>query len=185
MNIPMQLTFLRFILAAVAITTCLLPGVWAKACALISFVVAVVTDWLDGYLARRWQQTSPLGALLDPIADKVLTLGVFFAFVPQGLLPLWMAALIAVREGGITTVRLIKARQGVVLAAEREGKWKAALQMLAIILVLISQGAAEAAVDLPAAYAVLMEAAIWLAFLLTVYSGAVFLGRNRQVLSGR
>ncbi|PIQ83784.1 MAG: CDP-diacylglycerol--glycerol-3-phosphate 3-phosphatidyltransferase, partial [Candidatus Omnitrophica bacterium CG11_big_fil_rev_8_21_14_0_20_63_9] len=81
MTLPTKLTVLRIFLTFLTMALLFVPGPAAKAWALAGFIVASLTDWLDGWLARRWNQMSPLGALLDPIADKVLVLGVFLAFV--------------------------------------------------------------------------------------------------------
>ena len=94
MTLPTKLTALRIILAFLVMDLLFVPGWAAKAAALGCFFVAGATDWLDGYLARRLGQATPLGALLDPIADKVLVLGVFIAFVQLRLVPAWMVLII-------------------------------------------------------------------------------------------
>ena len=136
MTLPTQLTFLRLFLAFLVMGLLMVPGWPAKAAALVAFLLAGLTDWLDGWLARRWQQVSPFGALLDPIADKVLVLGAFLTFVQLRLVPAWMVLVILARELLITGVRLFVASRGVVLAAAQEGKQKAVSQMVTIIVIL-------------------------------------------------
>ena len=100
---------------------------WATAV----FCVAMTTDWFDGRLARRHGRTSPLGTLLDPIADKVLVLGALVMLVGLGVVPAWMVALIVVREVLITGLRQAAIERGVVLAARDLGKLKTWAQALA------------------------------------------------------
>jgi len=103
---------------------------WAAAV----FCVAMATDWFDGRLARRHGRTSPLGSLLDPIADKVLVLGTLVMLVGLGVVPAWMVALIVVREVLITGLRQAAIERGVVLAARDLGKLKTWAQGLAAAL---------------------------------------------------
>jgi CDP-diacylglycerol---glycerol-3-phosphate 3-phosphatidyltransferase len=100
---------------------------WATAV----FCVAMATDWFDGRLARRHGRTSPLGSLLDPIADKVLVLGALVMLVGLGVVPAWMVALIVVREVLITGLRQAAIERGIVLAARDLGKLKTWAQALA------------------------------------------------------
>ncbi|MBI2104214.1 MAG: CDP-diacylglycerol--glycerol-3-phosphate 3-phosphatidyltransferase [Candidatus Omnitrophica bacterium] len=136
MTLPTKLSVLRIVLAFLVMGCLFVPGWAAKLAALALFLAASLTDWLDGYLARRWRQTTPLGALLDPIADKVLVLGTFLAFVQLRLVPAWMVLVIALREFLITGIRLYVAGRRLVLPAATEGKHKTVSQMVAIIVIL-------------------------------------------------
>jgi len=100
---------------------------WATAV----FCVAMTTDWFDGRLARRHGRASPLGSLLDPIADKVLVLGALVMLIGRGVVPAWMVALIVVREMLITGLRQAAIERGVVLAARDLGKLKTWAQAIA------------------------------------------------------
>ena len=102
MTLPTKLTLLRILLAFFVMGLLFIPGWPAKTAALLGFLAAGATDWLDGYLARRLGQATPMGALLDPIADKVLVLGIFLAFVQLRLIPAWMVLIIVLRESFIT-----------------------------------------------------------------------------------
>ena len=187
MTVPTRLTVARFLLAFVVMALVFVPGWIAKASALAGFLLAGLTDWLDGYLARRWQQTSPFGALLDPIADKVLVLGIFLVFVQLRLVPAWMVLVILLRELVITSVRLYAASRNVVIAAAREGKNKTASQMLAILLVLVLLLMRELLEGRQPAFeewmARLVLASMWVTVLLTMVSGATFFWRNRALLT--
>ena len=137
MTLPTKLTILRVPLTFVLMALLFVPGWPAKAAALVCFIFASLTDWLDGYLARRWHQTSPMGALLDPIADKVLVLGTFLAFVQLGIVPAWMVLIIVLRELFITGVRLFAAHRHIILAAAKEGKQKMVSQIVTIVVMLV------------------------------------------------
>ena len=184
MTLPTKLTLLRVLLAFLVMSLLFIPGWPAKAAALACFFVAGATDWLDGYLARRWQQATPLGALLDPIADKVLVLGTFLAFVQLRLIPAWMVLVIVLRESLITGVRLVAAGRNIVLPAAREGKQKTVSQLVAIFVILLellarAAGGRPALVDRLDG---LRMASLWLTTLLTVSSGLTFFRTNRRVL---
>lgn len=188
MTLPTQLSCLRIVLAFLIMGVLFVPGWPAKAVALGGFLLAGLTDWLDGYLARRWRQQSALGALLDPIADKVLVLGVFLAFVQLRLVPAWMVLVIVFREVLITGVRLYAASRNVILAAAREGKHKTVSQMTTIIVILAVLVIRElwAPRALPpradAAIGFVILGCLWVTTILTVVSGTLFFWRHREVL---
>ncbi|MDP3723405.1 MAG: CDP-diacylglycerol--glycerol-3-phosphate 3-phosphatidyltransferase [Candidatus Omnitrophota bacterium] len=187
MTLPNKLTLLRILLTFVIMGLLFVPGWVAKAAALAVFLFAGLTDWLDGLLARRWRQTSSLGALLDPIADKVLVLGTFLAFVQLGLIPAWMVLVIALREFLITGVRLFAVSRRLVLSAAKEGKHKTVSQMVTIVVLLsvlliqewMGERLSERAVT---AMQGLLLGCLWIAMVLTVISGASFFWRHRHVL---
>ena len=188
MTIPTKLSLLRILLALLIVFLITLPGLAAKSAALGCFVVASLTDWLDGWLARRWNQTSALGALLDPIADKVLVLGVFLAFVQLRLIPAWMVLIVILRELLITGVRLFAASRQIVLAAAQEGKHKTVSQMVTIIVifaVLIARewmGPRSLDPGVDAALGGVILVCMWMTVVLTLISGFSFFFRHRAVL---
>lgn len=124
MSLPDQLTVAR--VAAVPVVVILFAwdfpnhAYWATAV----FVVAMATDQIDGWLARRRGTSSPLGKLLDPVADKVLILAALVMLIGEGVAPAWMVALIAVREILVSGLRLAAVERGVVLGARDLGRWK-------------------------------------------------------------
>ena len=188
MTLSTKLTCLRIVLTFVIMGLLFVPGPEAKAAALGLFLFAAATDWLDGHLARRWGQMSPLGALLDPIADKVLVLGLFLAFVQLRVIPAWMVLIIALREFFITGVRLFAASRQVILPAAKEGKHKTVSQVVTIFVVLAVMLAKEWAPPpgLSPEMARLLDwtvrGCLWVTLVLTVASGTAFFWRHRTVL---
>jgi len=135
MSLPNRLTMLRIVLAAAVFGALMAdePG-WHGA-ALVMFIVAIITDWLDGWLARRMKAVSPFGKVADPIADKILVIGTLIALIRMKDLavPLWAVFLIVIRELVIGGVRVIAGAQGKVLSADKWGKIKTAIQLIAIM----------------------------------------------------
>ena len=187
MNVPNRLTFLRVVLTGVIIVVLLRPGLPAKLWATGLFMVAVLTDWLDGYLARRLQQITPLGKLWDPIADKLLVIGLLAVFAHLRIVPLWMVLVVVAREVAVTVARVVALRRRAVIAAAKEGKQKAVVQMLTLMLALLLAATRDAAVSgrlqhvLQTAILVGMVVTV----VLTVQSGWLFFRRNWSVVAGR
>ncbi len=129
-QLPNILTVLRIVMTAVLIDLFLHGGAGFRFGAGLLFIGAAVTDFFDGYLARRYEVISRFGKIMDPIADKFLMLSVFALFVVDGIMPLWILIVIAMREIGITVWRLMVMARGAVLAAERAGKIKTVIQMV-------------------------------------------------------
>jgi CDP-diacylglycerol---glycerol-3-phosphate 3-phosphatidyltransferase len=132
MTIPDQLTLVRAMAVPVVVVLFAwdFPNhdYWATAV----FVVAMATDQVDGWLARRWNQTSAFGSLLDPIADKVLVMAALAMLIAEGVAPAWMVAAILAREFIISGLRLAAIEKGVVIAARDLGKLKTWAQALAV-----------------------------------------------------
>ena len=186
MTLPTKLSLLRIALTFVIMRLLFLPGWKAKAASFAIFIVAALTDWLDGFLARRWRQMTPTGALLDPIADKILVLGMFLAFVQMRLIPAWMVLVILFRELLITGVRLYAARRNIILAAAKEGKHKTVSQMVTLVaiftLVLLQEWPGSVPASVHRAVEGAVPVCLWLTMVLTVTSGALFFWRHRHVL---
>lgn len=189
MTIPNALTVSRIGLTGLFMLALFSHHPAGRVWALVLFALASFTDWLDGVLARRLDQTSAFGALMDPIADKILVLAAFLAFVELGLIPAWMAVLIVSREFLITGLRLVAVRQGVVLPAERGGKHKTVSQMVAIsvtlLFLVVRDLVAPAADGMAGAVAVWGGRGVWvlmgLTVILTMTSGISFVWRHRHV----
>ncbi len=152
MNLANQLTVLRIILA-LAVFIALMsghPGSHLAASAL--FLAAIITDWIDGYVARKMKTISAFGQILDPIADKILVLGTLIALTLHKSLdiPAWGIFAIVARELLIGGIRALSAVQGKVLSAERWGKWKMAVQSVSVMLMLFILLASEHLPGLPA-----------------------------------
>jgi CDP-diacylglycerol--glycerol-3-phosphate 3-phosphatidyltransferase len=164
---------------------------------LVLFVVAAVSDWLDGWLARRMNLVTPLGKLMDPLADKILVSAAFVFFTEQKLCPVWVTALIIGREFLVTGLRQIAIEAGQVLAADRLGKWKTGFQLAYLIAGLLwltadhskNPGAIIAWLGNLARPAAdggwLLPCFLWMAVALTVISGWNYLWSGRALLKGK
>lgn len=136
-NLPNLLTYLRILLVPVMVLLLLDPPGPAEArVALGVFLGAMFTDLLDGWIARRWQLTSVLGAFLDPLADKLMVVTTLLMLLPLGRAPAWLVALLLGRELTITALRAIAVSEGLVLAADVTGKAKTAFQTAALAFLL-------------------------------------------------
>ena len=170
MNLPNKLTLLRIILIPIFMVFLFLkkdyPG-YSELFALVTFIIAAVTDGLDGYLARKNQCVTKFGKILDPLADKLLISAALIAFVALKEISAWAAVIIIGRELAITGLRVIAASEGTVISANKWGKWKTGLQIAAIIAVILS----PEIIYLPCHLANIL---IWIAVLMTVYSGYIY-----------
>ncbi|MFH1622117.1 MAG: CDP-diacylglycerol--glycerol-3-phosphate 3-phosphatidyltransferase [Candidatus Omnitrophota bacterium] len=137
MNISNKLTMSRLILAFVFMAFLFLPGLSSKIIAFVIFGIASLTDLFDGWLARRRNEITDLGKLLDPIADKVLVLAAFLSFVEMRLIWAWMVVIIIIRELLITGLRILAMTKGKVLEAGISGKHKTVSQMFTIFFILL------------------------------------------------
>ena len=136
-NLPNFITLTRILLIPVFVVLFATPTPNRSLSAALVFVVAAVTDLLDGYLARRNGQVTTLGKLLDPIADKLLVLSALILLVNIDRVSALVAILIIAREVAVTGVRAIAAGEGMVIAAETTGKYKMALQVVAIVMLIL------------------------------------------------
>ncbi|WP_084403188.1 CDP-diacylglycerol--glycerol-3-phosphate 3-phosphatidyltransferase [Schaalia suimastitidis] len=172
-NVPNALTVLRLVLVPVFLVLVLTEGIVPRWWALAVFCVAAATDLLDGKIARASGTVTDFGRIVDPIADKALTLGAFVILSVDGLIPWWFTIVVAVRELGITALRAILLKRDIVVSASSGGKLKTVLQMLFIVLLLV-----------PWATFVNDQVLTWLAYVIyaiggaalavTVWSGALY-----------
>lgn len=175
MNTPNKLTLLRIIMIPFFVVFMLVDfGPWSKWAALAIFVVASLTDTLDGYLARRDHLVTNFGKFMDPLADKLLVCSAMICMIELGRLPSWVVIVIIGREFVISGFRLIASDNGVVIAANYWGKIKTVCQMV-MIIVLIT--------DLGGGFVILEQILIYASLLLTVISLVTYLWQNRSVLS--
>ena len=188
MNIANKLTFLRIILALICMGLVVKNTLFFLIAGFLVFILASLTDLFDGILARSQGIVSDLGKILDPIADKVLILGVFLAFVEIRAVHSWMVILIMFREFLITGIRIFALRKGRVLAAQRFGKHKTFSQMLGIIIIFIvlitnKIPSASGRYFLPAKISdnIIFWLMLWIVFI-TLLSGGVYLWKNRKII---
>tara|TARA_A100001037_G_C15026017_1_gene578670 strand:+ start:460 stop:1143 length:684 start_codon:yes stop_codon:yes gene_type:complete len=191
MNLPNRLTVSRFVLTAAFLLVVFADLSYGETLSLLLFIAASLTDYYDGKIARRDKLITNFGILMDPLADKILTCSAFIAFVGLELVPAWMVVIIVARELAITGLRLLAASKNVVLAAERYGKHKTISQITAIIAILMMTSYPQWGGIGNALFGIQIggqpwvywftELAKWVAVLLTFYSGAVYLWRNRDL----
>ena len=165
LNLPNALAFFRILLAPLMFFMLVnAPEIftqihisWINYFAALIFVIASVTDFFDGYIARSWDQKTKLGAILDPLADKMLILAAFLGLMMLGRASAWAVYLILIREFFITGFRVVMASDGVEVAASMAGKVKTVSQMFAVGFLLMSWPGGELL--------------LWIAVVLTLYSG--------------
>ena len=178
MNTPNKLTVLRVIMVPFFVMF-LLTGWGGSANRYICFLLfagASVTDWFDGYLARKNNLVTDFGKFMDPLADKLLVCSALICMIELGRLPAWMVVIIIAREFIISGFRLIAAEKGVVIAANYWGKFKTATQMIMIILLILD-------IQLPF-FRILTQILIWVSLILTVISLVTYILDNKSVMSG-
>ena len=175
-NLPNKLSILRVLLVPVfmAVLLCWPGQAWAKWVGLAIFIVASLTDLLDGKIARKYNLVSDFGKFIDPLADKVLVMAALLVFVQWGTMPSWAAAVILTREFAVSGLRMIAASKGTVMAAAMSGKIKTASSMVCICAMLTPLG------DFP----VVNWIGTVVMVLTTVISGVEYFARNPDVLKG-
>lgn len=139
MNLPIALTVLRIFLVPVLVVLLLTRTEDGLYLGTAVFGLAVATDYLDGYFARRRNQVTRLGMILDPLADKLLTAAAFLSLVEMGLAPAWMVTIVLGRELAVTGLRNLALSRGLVMAASPLGKAKMVSQVVAIFLLLLGR----------------------------------------------
>lgn len=192
MNLPNTITLFRLVLTAIFCAAASAEGVVGYAIALIAFVLGAISDWLDGYLARKLNLVTSLGKLLDPLADKILVCSGFVYLSAKGLCPVWVTALILCREFLVTGIRQIAVEKGTVIAADGLGKWKTTFQLIFIITALVyltfesvtpTNGFISAVQYLSNKDHLLFPLSLWPAVALTVISGiSYFWGYKDMIL---
>ncbi len=174
LNLPNALTTLRLLLIPAILLTFDAHFVYHEFVAPALFIVASITDSLDGRIARRYAKVTTMGKFLDPLADKMLILAVLAVLVQDSLLPAWMVVVIVGRELLITGLRAIGAAQGLIIVATPFGKTKTISQMLAVALLMLQR-------PYPALGG-LAKFTMWAAVIFTVFSGLDYLWRYRRLL---
>ncbi len=190
-NLPNTITFSRLVMTAAFVAAVSQHSMAGYGVGLALFCLAAASDWLDGWLARRMKLVTPLGKLMDPLADKILVSAAFVFLTARGLCPVWVTALIIGREFLVTGLRQIAIEAGQVLAADRLGKWKTAFQLTfcitGLVWLTLSPLHGEGGVIgffrwLSSPDQWLMPASLWIAVVLTVVSGWNYLWSGRGLL---
>lgn len=194
MNLPNKLTVARLVLTGVFVAALSVDMPYARTAALLLFSIAAITDFLDGYLARKHNLITDFGKLMDPLADKVLMASGFVMLCSQeptrALFPAWVVIAILTREFMVTGLRLVAAAEGKVLAAEKLGKHKTIWQIITVIYFLLYLAAEDPGLQWlarlfeiyllsPATMGLVLIA---ITLILTVWSGFGYLWKNRSLL---
>lgn len=190
MILPNQLTVLRIILTPIFVFFFLAPSELSKDISLVIFIIAALTDWYDGWLARKFNYFTSWGKFWDPIADKVLTAGAFLGFVYLGILPAWMVFIILFRDFFVTFFRSFADKKGFSFPTSLYAKWKTFIQMVFLyylLLVWVLSQNTYLAAHYRYTFSILLHPGfIWYSTLaimiITVHSGALYMWDNINVL---
>lgn len=199
-NLPNAITFSRLVMTAAFVLAVSQSSLMGYGAGLVLFVIAAISDFVDGWLARRMGLVTPLGKLMDPLADKILVSAAFVFLTEKGLCPVWITALIIGREFLVTGLRQIAIEAGQVLAADRLGKWKTGFQLAYLITGLVWLTADHAKQETaalewlgqlgqlarPVAHGGWLQPIfLWGAVALTVISGWNYVWSGRGLLKGK
>ena len=190
MTLPNQLTILRIILSPIFLFLFLSPEPLFKQISLAVFIIAALSDWYDGWLARKFNYISEWGKFMDPLADKILTSSAFLGFVLVGLLEWWMVVLVLIRDFSITILRIYADKKGFMFTTSNYAKFKTMFQIVFLYYLLIIYVASVT----PELYSkfedifniLLDEQMIYIMMLLitfiTVHTGFLYIQKNIKLL---
>ncbi len=179
MNIANRITLLRIALIPVYLILMLIEFPYHMEAALGVFIIASITDNIDGYLARKYNLITDFGKFMDPLADKLLITGAFLVLIQIGRIEAWIVFVILAREFAVTGLRSLAAAQKVIIAASKFGKIKTVSQIVAIG-VLIENNYPFSLINIP-----MDTITVYFALIMTVLSGFDYFYKNRKVLSLR
>ncbi len=177
MTIPNILTCIRAVLVPVFMVLAYQQDPLCQLLALIVYVVACAPDFVDGYLARKWHQITDFGKFMDPVADKLLVMAALLIFVENGTVPAWAVAVILGREFIVSSLRMVAASSGKVIAANRWGKAKTGFTMLTLIFLLLRLDPIVLTGSVT-----LQDLCIWITVALTAISGVTYIIDNSHVV---
>lgn len=183
MNFCNALTLLRILLTIFFVITFSISSTWSSGVAFIIFALAAFTDWLDGYVARRYELCTNFGRLMDPLADKILVASALICLIP--IFPAWVVVIIIAREFLITGLRLLAVDRGIVLSADLLGKQKTTWQLITILFYLSLLTARDFfGAETPAiifSWNIIGPMLIGITLMITIVSGAGYVWRNRAL----
>lgn len=174
MNLPNKLTIARVVVVPIFIVLFLFNY---HLIAFAVFILAALTDLIDGQIARKYNLVSNFGKIMDPLADKILVYSAFCLMVENGLIPGWMLIVILTREFIVAGMRTVAASEGLVVAAGMSGKIKTVLQMVAVPMLLLVP------VISWQFWVTASMIVLWASLLMTVYSGVEYIYQNRKVFT--
>jgi CDP-diacylglycerol--glycerol-3-phosphate 3-phosphatidyltransferase len=188
MNWANRLTLGRLALTVFFVWSLSSAWAYARTTALVIFVLAGISDYFDGAIARRYGIVTKFGKLMDPLVDKVMMAAAFICLVPLGAVPAWVATIVVARDFLITGLRLLASSDGVVLPAERLGKHKTSWQIATVVFFLLLLAAHELGLAQTEsawwsnAWRYGGNTLLWITIGLTIYSGLGYLWRHRGLL---
>ena len=192
MNLPNKLTLGRIILVPFFVAALLIPFPLHTLAALLLFIAASVTDLLDGKIARKNHLVTDFGKFADPLADKILVLSALLCFVQLGWCDCVAVIVVLFREFAVTSIRLIAASKGKVVAANIRGKVKTVTQMVAIITILVLRSAGDIVSltigDVPmmnTAFYITGECLIWISTIFAIISGVIYIIQNKHFIADK
>lgn len=188
MNLANKLTLLRIFLVPIFVIFIAVKIKYGTIIATLVFIIASITDKLDGYIARSRNQVTRFGKFMDPLADKLLVTAALVSLVELHIIPAWAAVIILAREFAITGLRSIAAAEGIVIAASWWGKIKTVTQIVAIIFALIKAtldsmpGIYGSLTYIPPFFGIMTNITLYLAIIITILSGIDYFVKNKEVI---
>ena len=176
MTLPNILTCVRVLLISVFMVLAYQNNMPCDIAALIVYVVACLTDYVDGYLARKNNQVTNFGKFMDPVADKLLVMAALLIFIEDGTIPAWAVAIIPGREFIVSALRMVAASEGLVIAANMWGKAKTMITMITLIFLLCPIG------PILLGSVSLQDIMIWITVIITAISGTTYITDNFAVI---
>lgn len=196
MNTPNKLTTIRIIMAPIFMAILLIDKIPHNyLIALVFFIIASITDLIDGRLARKNHQVTTYGKFLDPVADKILVLSALMGFVQLDITSAWVPLIVVTREFIVTSVRLLASAEGNVIAANIWGKIKTVVQLVAIIAIISFKAIREILVCIDisvitdilywydAIIPVVSKVFLWISVVMTAWSGIIYVWQNRKYIN--
>ena len=183
MNFPNIITSIRIVIALIAPFFLIEGSLWVRIIAGIFIFIAIVTDWLDGWYARRYNQITKLGKILDPLADKVLIIISFSVFVYMDVVSIWWIIPIFIREIVVTAYRFVFLSRNIIVAATSSGKFKTVMQMLTLGIAYLFFMTHRHFREYYSEYIqFLLYLALAITLLITIFSGVRFVIRNWRII---
>lgn len=176
MNGPTILTLMRIVLVAPVMICIFMDSLPARIITIVCFVLASLTDFIDGRWARHDKIVTDLGAFLDPLADKMLVNLTFLALVVLDVVPVWMFGVILIRDFAVDGLRMMAARKKITLAASKFGKLKTMVQMITITLILVNLIFGNEI------FAIINTILLYIVIILTIFSGLNYLYKGRKLV---
>ncbi|MFA0816373.1 MAG: CDP-diacylglycerol--glycerol-3-phosphate 3-phosphatidyltransferase [Anaerofustis sp.] len=182
MNIANRITIVRILMIPLYIGFLYWNRPWCMIVAGIIFILASITDTVDGYIARKYDMVTDFGKFLDPLADKLLVLTALIIFMGMGRIPSWAVVVIVARELIVTSFRCVAASKNKVLAADVFGKLKTIFQLIAVSCMHFELSIGNWLPALGGYFSLLIDILFYISVMLTIFSGFNYLYKNREVL---